>query len=1666
MKNYSIIALICLLYMNTSSSQMLFNGKFQYGNEWINTKQAYYKFFIQEDGFYRISYDELIKAGIPIQTTEANKLQIFKNGEEVYIKTSTESFLSNGDFIEFYASKNRAELDAALFASNVPIFNEEYSMFTDTSAYYLTWNGNSKGLRIEEKNNDNSNPLTPESSYIRNEITCLSENPTKRAHGLRRSLKMPDFDEGQGYGTVYFNERTFNLDFKNVYTFGNDAVVKIKVFGDGSGDNAVHRVNFFLDNNLVDNLLFNGYKVKAGQINIHADELKDRITLKVTANGQPEDMVSVSTVEYSYESEFKFDNSSYSSLHILPSLTRKTLVIEDFNGGPEMLLYDVTNHFYIRSTRNVEGKYDINLPPSDVERQIIILNENQFKKITSIIEVKMEDYSPDEFDYLMVSSKRLRKGGNDAIEEYKNYRTSTEGGGYKVKIAYIEDIEEEFGFGVRGHNIALRNFFQYTRNIWPKMHYVLIIGKGLEYQVYRKGARIDELNFVPTYSEPASDYLLVCDTLKKPFYTIGRLPVIEDKEVSDYLNKVKEHETYLSSTEHNIDNREWLKKIVHLAGGDATLYATLGSQLAGMEAEIESNNFGGQVETFYKQSSSSIEVITSEKLKSLINNGVSIISFMGHSISYRLDFSLDNISEYQNKGRYHVFIAMGCYAGEMFLDNRSISETQNLTPDKGSIIYLSNTSAGLPGILYKFGTDFYSQIGNKYYNLSMGDAMREVFGNLIATNGQENIYQALSTSFNGDPVIRLNNNRDVDLTPDGTTAKSKENFIFADQKSFDFEFDLVNLGIARKDSVKLLIENVYPDGTKETVSNKSILIPTIRDNIIITVPINENKSIGYNKLLVTVDPDNKIIEGPSPVAENNNVLITGMNEIGYNYYVIGNNARPLYPAEFAIINESKPILVAYNGNIFAKKAKYFMELDTTEYFNSPILKSNIIQQTGGTINWGLVDALIPNQVYYWRVRPDSSGFSGLAWKNSSFIYMPGNEIGWNQSHFFQHTKNDLNRIQITEPKRNFEYKNAVIEFRALNGYIELPTYIRPKIYWGDSVLADYQYWNLRSDLSGILVAVLNPINGRLITNQSGSDFESVGGPSMAGNFYFLFATETKEDRLKLINFLKNNIADQSVVIVQTLVQYNYSLNTDKWESDGPENLVSLFKSYGAKSIDQLIATGSVPYNLIYGKNRSNYETKDKVGNLIIETDINHAIPINQINGIVSSKLIGPAISYDRFLWDYNMYDPLSDKQSIEIYGVNSTGIETKLFGPLIDLSVDLKTVDANLYPNLKLVWKSSDTMLRTAPNLDYWRVYYKGLPDITYNPAISFKKNFDTLNQGEIFKVDLTALNVSTYDMDSLLVKFTLVDQKNVVINMESRYLPVKAFENLKISYKTKTSKQFGLYKLIIELNPHQDQKEFITYNNTAVINYYVQKDKRRPIIRVSFDGVVIRNGDIVSPQSQIVVFLHDENNSIPMVDPSLFNLKIQAPDKTIITIDPGTQSNVSFIPASGTSSKNEARMIINGDFQLDGEYTFFVKAKDANGNYTSETEDLITYKIIKESSVSNVFNYPNPFTTKTRFVYTLTGSLPPSFYKIQIMTVSGKVVRELSQNELGPLSIGTHMTEFDYDGTDEYGQKLANGVYLYRAIFKDEKGNEIKKLDTNTDKFFVNNFGKMVILR
>jgi hypothetical protein len=315
--------------------------------------------------------------------------------------------------------------------------------------------------------------------------------------------------------------------------------------------------------------------------------------------------------------------------------------------------------------------------------------------------------------------------------------------------------------------------------------------------------------------------------------------------------------------------------------------------------------------------------------------------------------------------------------------------------------------------------------------------------------------------------------------------------------------------------------------------------------------------------------------------------------------------------------------------------------------------------------------------------------------------------------------------------------------------------------------------------------------------------------------------------------------------------------------------------------------------------------------------------------------------------------------------------------------------------------------------------------------------------------------------------KMTITDNKNFpnIIPLPKGKVLISG-DTLMVQYKIDTKNFPGNNTLFLDVNPNNDQLEQSHFNNVLFKDFYVKPDNYNPLLDVTFDGVHILNKDIVAAKPHINIKLKDESRFMALSDTSLMKVQVIYPDKTVHNYNFG--DTMRFNPANLASGQNTASIDMTPYFPLDGDYELVVSGKDVVGNKAGNLEYRVVFSVINKPMISNMLNYPNPFTTSTAFVFTVTGSEVPQNMRIQILTISGKVVREITKAELGPIHIGRNITDYKWDGTDTYGQKLANGVYLYRVItnLNGKSLDKYKEQGDKTDQFFNNGYGKMVIIR
>ena len=79
---------------------------------------------------------------------------------------------------------------------------------------------------------------------------------------------------------------------------------------------------------------------------------------------------------------------------------------------------------------------------------------------------------------------------------------------------------------------------------------------------------------------------------------------------------------------------------------------------------------------------------------------------------------------------------------------------------------------------------------------------------------------------------------------------------------------------------------------------------------------------------------------------------------------------------------------------------------------------------------------------------------------------------------------------------------------------------------------------------------------------------------------------------------------------------------------------------------------------------------------------------------------------------------------------------------------------------------------------------------------------------------------------------------------------------------------------------------------------------------------------------------------------------------------------------------------------------------------------------------LENVLNYPNPFTNYTEFWFNHNKPNEPLEVQVQVFTISGKLVKTINQTVQ---TTGGLSRSINWNGLDDFGNKIGKGVYLYK---------------------------------
>ncbi len=1635
----------CIFILALSFQFLEAQSAFDYGNGWYDATLPWLKFRTAEDGIYRVTAADLVSAGWDTTGKNPDNYRLFFQGEEqaFYVKK-----IGGGlDYIEFFGMRNNGKVDSTLYRNPYSPLNGKhdptlapntrYNLFTDSASFFFT-HGTIPGIHYTESSLTNYGAYTPATAF---KFEALKEF----GRGLNGGIYY------HGGGSIYDDLFNLNSDYVIAEGFfsraiGNplsggasmeDSLPTPYSFGGGMPALGKVRIVGLSSNNHDVRIYVNGQAWAQQQIptvNIRTlsapipSPLGPYTSFKFDALGTSNNFTDNNALAWysvEYDRLFNLQFQSFLKIHTWNNSNSSLFAFDDAAITSQGWIWDLSSKIRIEGQAFGDSLKAI-IPGALGDRKLLVVTD-QGIRTPSIQTPFLSNLSQttNGAAFVIITNENNKA----SALQYKSYRESSPTHPLTTRVVRVEEIYDEFSYGSISP-VGIKRFCKYALDNWGvKPEYFFLWGKGF-YDIRNN----EPENAVMTWGYPACDYEFVSNfdpdsVMLVPEAAIGRVCVETYQQGIDYLDKVIDYE----STPWN----PWMKDGLFLGGGESdSEQDAIKAYMRRYENFFSSAPLGGNA--YYQHNTlSGFETNSTRSNNEVISAGLGLIMFFGHSASNVFEIDIKEAFFYQNWNRYPLMIAFGCYGGNFTVRPRSFGENFILEKNRGSIGYLANSTAGLVGNLGQFGDSLIPHLYGDMLGQPIGNVIKRSIQGYLSTINWGTIpsfrNHAKQLNYQGDPSVILYHPQKPDLEiSEGSFFLSPENFSAADSV-FHANLVVKNLGLSGQDSFLVSIRQLSTQGN---VNHPLQKFPVIAGQDTLYFSLSNSfgqAAAGLNIFDVFVDADS--------VYDEYNEL---NNRYSYSVLIPGNVPGILYPYDFAVIDTSGVRLLASAISISEEQnISFIFEIDTVHSFNSNSYRvSPLVLGTSWLVGWDVPLVFQPNLVYYWRVR--MANVHPPVWANGSFKYMPG-KTGWAQSKPPQFFIDPTENVRIDQANHNWEFHSVQEELHAF-----LPQGGR----------GEYRLGSNRSVDPG------QPVNGVMYCSidQNTLSPKYLGTPSTGGTGDWAFAGLPGSQSSVITHIYNMRPGDYFL-----MVSYRNPFG-GQWTS----TFRNALKLVGCSNrIDSLQDGKSF---IILGKKgypgwakeifEPNYIDSASGINLL---DLSYFLKASKTSGNVISTTVGPAVKWTELFWDWNSLDIQQNERALVSVYVPSlqSGTDSLVLGPVTRGTFSLSHIDAKLFPTLRLVAEISDSTYATPPQMNHWHIIYNPAPEA----LVDFKEEFsfygDTLDDGESGWIQLQLESITPVDFsDSILVTYELENENRSYFSLGSKKFPVLLGNQsypFRFDFATLNRNFSGRYKLIVEVNPVPGQAELHHFNNYYSKYLVIKPDKTHPVLDVTFDGKHILNQDLVSPEPEIQIEVNDENKYYAVTDTSFelyFGPFSGTLNRVFLSGNPKIETSQGEIPGP-----NKANLIFRPGKLANGFYELRVTGYDQKGNASGKEYYKVTFEVVNENRVSEVLNYPNPFSTCTRWVYSLTGSEKPDIFKIHVFTVTGRFVKEIDLLSEGEVHVGYTITEYCWNGEDEFGDMLANGVYIYRVICR--KGEEdFQQRDEGISEYFKNGFGKLYIMR
>ena len=620
--------------------------------QWLLASRPGVKIRVREAGWYRVARPRLLAAGLDPRAP-SSALRLFADGREV-------PFLVRRDgAIEFYG-----------FARELPA--------TNTRTYWLVA-GEPGGRRIRvTRGGLRRAPLAP--SFV--------DHIERKGRALYQAIKNGPVDNFFA-GTITTKSLTQALTVPAIDRARVRALLEISIQGFSAGE---HQTRIDLNGVEIGRARFAGRARVLIRVRVAPQRIvQGRNVVKLTAVGGDTDVSLLERIELTYARRFRAtrDELTFS----LPAGRRA--VVSGFSSR-RVRVADITSPDDPRLVRaavrrGARGSF-VTVPAARKARRLLAFSEHALRRPTAVVAERPSTWhrSDNGADLIIISHR-------DFLSSLEPLRALREQQGLKVALVDVEDLYDEFAYGVHGPS-AIRAFLARAAVSWqPRPRFVLLVGDASYDPANYLGK--GEQDFVPTkiieaalIEAPSDDWFVDFDGNGVPELAIGRLPVQTPAQATAAVAKIVRYESGPAPA----DSRALLVADVGFEPASSELKATFPASTA--------------VETSFVSEAPSADAFRARLLASL-NSSPTVVSYIGHGAvqfwGAKEVFGVNDVPALTN-ARPSIFVMTTCLNG-LFHDpgNESLGERLVETERGGAVAVWASSALSSAAEEIALGGEFF-----------------------------------------------------------------------------------------------------------------------------------------------------------------------------------------------------------------------------------------------------------------------------------------------------------------------------------------------------------------------------------------------------------------------------------------------------------------------------------------------------------------------------------------------------------------------------------------------------------------------------------------------------------------------------------------------------------------------------------------------------------------------------------------------------------------------------------------------------------------------------------------------------------------------------------------------------------------------------------------------